>query len=174
MKRIHIVILLIGLLMPANAAAAGDIRLDEIRRVALARLPVVLGPPLAEGDLQDRVVVVAFFASWCPPCDPEFDYLKRIHAKYSPMILAVNIFEDWGSLGSDARLRGFLKRKAPSFRVLGEGEAVAELFGHVDRIPTVFVFGSEGATSLHFVHAQGASKTHVDFEELEAAVRAAQ
>ena len=50
---------------------------------------------------------------------------------------------------------------------------VAELFGPVTRIPTTFVFGRDGRPAMHFIHEQGASKTHASLGELRAAVAAA-
>ena len=124
--------------------------------------------------LEDRIVVLAFFASWCPPCHPEFDHLKAIDARYRDdevTVVAVNIFEDYIGGGDTARLEAFLVAKAPAFAVLGEGERVAGLFGKVERIPTLFVFGTDGGPVLHFIHARGAKKTHAGYDEIEAAVR---
>ena len=173
MRALRLILLVFGLVLPAASAAGANIVLDDTRRSALAGLPVLRGEPFAETDLRGRTVVVAFFASWCPPCSPEFDHLKRAHSVHDPVVLAINIFEAYDGLGGPDRLDRFLARKAPAFRVLGEGEMVAGLFGEVDRIPTVFVFGRDGRPVLQFVHARDAAKTHVTFEELDAVLRAA-
>jgi thiol-disulfide isomerase/thioredoxin len=171
-----LVVGLLGALSPALAQSGESVRLDPQRRAALAALPLLSGPPPGGTELQDRIVVLAFFASWCPPCHPEFEHLKEIDRRYREAgvsVVAVNIFEDYLGAGDRTRLAGFLAGKAADFTVLGEGEAIAPLFGEVDRIPTVFVFGRDGQAFLHFVHARGASRTHASLEELEAAVRAA-
>lgn len=168
--------LLAALLAPLSAAGEADIALDETRRAALAELPAIANGPDSAKALEDRVVVLAFFASWCPPCHPEFDALKAVDEGYRARgvsVVAVNIFEDYIGGGDRSRLAGFLAAKAPGFAVLGEGERVAPLFGAVDRIPTLFVFGRDGRPALHFVHGRGAKKTHASLEEIEAAVRAA-
>ena len=167
---------LLGALSPGLAQSGESLRLDPQRRAALAALPLLSGPPPGGTQLQDRIVVLAFFASWCPPCNPEFDNLKEIDRRYREAgvsVVAVNIFEGYFGGTDRTRLAGFLADKSADFTVLGEGEAVASLFGEVDRIPTVFVFGRDGKPRLHFVHARGASKTHASLEELEAAVRSA-
>lgn len=151
------------------------VELDNMALEALAGLPVLGGGPLEPSALDDRIVVLAFFASWCPPCHPEFDHLKRIDSVYRPegvTVIAVNIFESFGK-DDGARLDAFLAAKAAAFHVLGDGERVAEIFGRVERIPTLFVFGRDGLPVLRFVHARGATKTHASYAEIEAAIKAA-
>lgn len=163
--------LVAGLAGPAGAAEPAAIRLDAERRRALAALPLLSGAPDLAGRLADRVVVLTFFASWCPPCHVEFDALNRLRADRDPAeveIAAVNIFEDYLTVAGG--LEAFLAGKAPAFTVLGGGERVAPLFGSVRRIPTLFVFGPEGEPRLHFVHEQGAKKTHASLAEIEAAI----
>ena len=173
MTRLNALVLLLLVLLAPARAAAEEIVLDEPRRQALAGLPLLRGEAVTPGDLEGRVVVVAFFASWCPPCGPEFENLKAVHADHDPVILAVNIFETWTGDNDPGRLARFLERRDPGFPILGDGEAVAALFGQVERIPTVFVFGRDGRPTLHFIHAKGATKTHATREELDAAIRAA-
>ena len=165
---------LLGLLLSAPAAA--DISLDEDRTSALLALPPLDGQALQAEDLTGRVVVIGFFASWCPPCRPEFETLNAIHeacADKGVEVLAVNIFEDHFKQNLEVRRRTFLATTAPQFKLLGEGERIAELFGPVTRIPTTFVFGRDGRPVMHFIHTQGASKTHATLEELRAAVQSA-
>ena len=167
---------LLLLALPLRAGETERVVLDDTRRAALAALPALAGSLTGPEALADRVVVLGFFASWCPPCHPEFDHLKAIDARYRDdgvTVVAVNIFEDYFGGGDGSQLRAFLAGKAPDFAVLGEGERVAELFGSVERIPTLFVFGADGDPALHFIHARGAKKTHAGFEEIEAAVQAA-
>lgn len=166
----------LGAVAPSLAAGAeaAPVRLDAEGRAALAALPLLRGQGEVARQLQDRVVVLTFFASWCPPCHVEFDALNRLRAARSRdevEIVAVNIFEDYLTVAGG--LEAFLERKGPSFTVLGGGEAVAGRFGGVDRIPTLFVFGPGGEARLHFVHAKGASKTHAPLAEIEAAIDAA-
>ena len=168
-------IAILALFVSAPLAAA-EITLDAPRRTALAGLPGLAGDAPAAATLDGKVVVVAFWASWCPPCHPEFDHLNAAAERYADdgvMILAVNIFEEFGPFKGFDRRDAFLAKKAPRFTVLADGEEVAAMFGEVERIPTVFVFGRDGRPGLHFVHEEGSKKTHVTGEELDAALRLA-
>lgn len=158
-----------------SALAEAPVDLDAERRAALAALPVIGGTELEPGDLDGKVVVLTFFAAWCPPCHVEFDHLNAVDAAYGDdvVILAVNIFEDHFKKDQEARLAGFLAKKAPNFRILGEGERVGPLFNEVSRIPTLYVFGRDGKAVEHFIHERGAKKTHASFEDIDVAVRAA-
>jgi thiol-disulfide isomerase/thioredoxin len=178
MKRLlSSVLVLLAVAIAAPAKAESDrIVLDAARRAALVDLPPLVRKPLLETHLVDRVVVIGFFASWCPPCRPEFETLNALRREFAPEdveVLAINIFEDHFKTDAEARLASFLITTSPLFKVVGEGERVAELFGPVTRIPTTIVFGRDGRPAMHFIHRQGADKTHASLDELRAAVAAA-
>ncbi len=168
---------LLSLLVLLGSAAplrAEPVVLDDRRLTALAELPPIRGAQLRPAALRGKVVVVTFFASWCPPCRQEFVELTRAKQAFGKdlEVVAVNIFETFGGADDGARLERFLDDLAPPFILLGEGESLRPLFGKVDRIPTLFVFGPDGRAGMGFVHARGATKTHATYEELAAAIRA--
>lgn len=175
------VIWLFGFCVLSATTAAADevsktIRLDAAMADAIYALNRIDGAPLPP-SLDGRVVVVTFFASWCPPCHVEFRQLEKIHAAYADRgvtVIAFNIFEATGRFADDGeRLIRFLDRYEPDYPILVANRRIQQLFGDVRRIPTVTVFGRDGVPRLHFIHERGSDQMNPDFETLHAAVREA-
>jgi len=129
--------------------------------------------PIGLPQLTDRVVIISFFASWCPPCRPEFEALKRLHGNFVDSglrIVAINIFEDYFADEASGRLTRFLTQMKPPFSVVRADPNTSGIFGGIDRIPTVFVYGRDGRPAFEFIHQPGAKKMHAGFDELEKVV----
>jgi peroxiredoxin len=55
------------------------------------------GSPARLADLRGRVVVLNFWATWCPPCVAEVASLNRLHQQIAPqggMVLGISVDED--------------------------------------------------------------------------------
>ena len=167
------VLLWLMLLLPGWGVEASDVTLGADLRSELLPLKPISGR-LHASDLEQRVVVVSFFASWCPPCRTEFQHLNTLKEEFGDTvsIIAINVFEAWDA-NDAARMKGFLRDTSPSFAVVEGSEDIKRVFGDVQRIPTVFVFAESGAAALHFIHKRNAEKMTAGIEELREAVRSA-
>ena len=171
MIRVFFVLLaIIGLVLPSWSvrAQAGE-GLGDV----LAALPVIRGAPVSTLVLEGQVVLVAFFASWCPPCKHEFPHLNTIQKAYgddSFQVIAVNVFETFDGLSTPAKLETFLDETAPSFPILKGNAETRRVFGNLDRIPTMFLFDRKGGLDFVFRHERDAEKTHLSEAELRAVI----
>lgn len=100
------------------------------------------GPGRTLADYRGKVVVVNFWASWCPPCVHEMPSMQRLRDKLAGKpfeILAVNMAED------ESAVRAFLRDKVNiRFPVLMDRDGRALKDWKVFVFPTSFVLGPDG------------------------------
>ena len=108
-----------------------------------------LAPETTEGgklrlsELRGKVVVVNFWATWCPPCRREMPSLERLNQLMRGEPFAI-VGIDAGEEAEDVlSFRGELA-PAPTFRLLLDAEGAAlKAFG-VSGLPTTFVLDRQG------------------------------
>jgi len=91
-------------------------------------------------DLRGKVVLVNFWATWCPPCRKEMPDLDALYNKFKDQGLVVLAIPDEQA----AKVAPFIGERKISYPVLLDpGRKVNELF-QVEGIPKSFVFDREG------------------------------
>jgi peroxiredoxin len=91
-------------------------------------------------DLRGKVVLVNFWATWCPPCRKEMPDLDALYQKFKDQGMVVLAISD-----EDAtKVTPFLTERPVSYPILLDpGRKVNGAF-HVDGIPKSFVYDREG------------------------------
>jgi peroxiredoxin len=91
-------------------------------------------------ELRGKVVVVNFWATWCPPCRKEMPDLETLYGRFSSKGLVVLGISDEEA----AKVEPFIRERKVSFPVLLDpGRKVNEMFV-VEGIPKSFVYDREG------------------------------
>jgi peroxiredoxin len=113
---------------------------DAARANADFSLTDLQGKSWALHDLRGKVVLVNFWATWCPPCRKEMPDLDALYLKFKDQGLIILAISD-----EDAtKVRPFLKERPVTYPVLLDpGRKVNDVF-HIDGIPKSFVYDREG------------------------------
>lgn len=144
---------LLALLLPCAAFAAGQPSMVELKReMELTAYPGGWEPPpifavTAAGarislvELRGRVLLVNFWATWCPPCREEMVQFEELHREFTGRgltVLAVNVRE------KQAIIRKFGKRMGLTYPLLLDPDgAIGKAYGVVG-LPSTFLIGRDG------------------------------
>jgi len=115
-------------------------------------------------DLRGRVIVVDFWADYCPPCKREFPKLVAMHRRYSDDgLTAISVsLDDAADAEAVERVRLFLSAQRASFAnyMLNEKPEVWQVKLKIDGPPCVFIFIRRGELVKKF-------HDDVDYREIE-------
>lgn len=105
------------------------------------------GEPFSLAEFKGKVVLVDFWATWCPPCRKSIPELVDLQKKYLDTGLVVlGISMDHPDHANDSALRAFKDRYRINYRIArANGEMAMNYFGTGEMaIPTMFVVSREG------------------------------
>ncbi len=91
-------------------------------------------------QLRGKIVLINFWATWCPPCRTEMPNLDNIYAHYAGEGLVILSITDEDALTVESFLRG-MDYHPPV--LLDPGDIVHQQF-HITEIPQTFVFDRDG------------------------------
>jgi thiol-disulfide isomerase/thioredoxin len=122
------------------AEAGGSPGIQSLPRFTLSDLS---GNAIRATELDDRVVLVEFWATWCPPCRSTLDWLGRLKRAHGDRltILALSVESP------ENDVRSLVAELDPNLRWAIADAATAQAFGDITAVPTLFVFDRQGRTA---------------------------
>ena len=123
----------------AWALAKGLTPLETPMPAPALRLQDLEGKTIDLAQYRGRVVLVNFWATWCPPCRKEFPSLGRVRKLFKPEefeVLAVNVDED--------RATALAFAGSPGFPILLDTNSKATMTWPIKGLPTSFLIDPQG------------------------------
>jgi cytochrome c biogenesis protein CcmG/thiol:disulfide interchange protein DsbE len=135
-----------------QGSAAPDISLTDTK-----------GAPVKLSDHKGEVVILNFFATWCPPCRGEIPDFIRLKEEYGTKGFTVI-----GVSNEDASdVEGFVENKNINYPVWIDASGSAfNAYGPIRGVPTTFIIGRDFKVKKKYIGARPGSVFEEDIKEL--------
>jgi thiol-disulfide isomerase/thioredoxin len=99
------------------------------------------GQPISTTAYHGKVVLINFWATWCPPCREEIPEMIALANKYKDnlQIIGVSMDDD-----PPETVRAFARAHNMNYPIVMGSDKLSEEYGGVDALPTTFVLDTSG------------------------------
>lgn len=126
----------------AGGPAAGVLAAEDRRPSPDFSLKDLDGRDVRLADFRGKVVMVNFWATWCPPCRAEIPDLIELQSQWGPkglQIIGISL-DDEGA----AKVAPFASQNRINYTMLVNGNGAANAYGGIEGIPTTFLLDRQG------------------------------
>ncbi len=115
--------------------------------------------------LEGKVVLLDFFATWCPPCRAEIPHLVNLQEKYKGKIQILSILMEEDKDNQD--VIAFSKEHTFNFPILNSKEnfLLSQALGGIRSLPTLVMYDKEGNYFTHYVGAAPEEMIEADLKK---------
>jgi thiol-disulfide isomerase/thioredoxin len=96
---------------------------------------------------QDQVVVVNFWATWCPPCVAEMPSFQKLYDAYGDKVIFLFVAND-----EEEKVLKFLKKKGYEIPVFFQASRVPDALSS-NSLPTTYILDKEGKIVVNQIGA---------------------
>ncbi len=101
----------------------------------------ILGKPVSKQNWSGKVVLVNFWATWCPPCREEIPELLELQKEYKDRLEIVGISEDEDP---PAKVLKFARQQGMNYPIVMATQEMLDAYGGVPALPTSFLIDTQG------------------------------
>ncbi len=138
---------------PSNATEVATLNLPGERVLLTGKnamdfeLKDLQGAPVRLSSFRGKIVLLDFWATWCPPCRKELPSIEKLHRELADkdvVVLGIND-EDAGTV------KGFLKKHEYTIATLMDSKKNVHRMYGARAIPTVIVIDRNGVIRAHYI-----------------------
>jgi len=112
-------------------------------------LPDMNGRSVSLSQFRGKVVILDFWATWCPPCRMEIPHFVELQGRFQSKgleIVGVSLDQEGA-----AKVRPFAQQNKINYTMLVNGLPITGMYGGISGIPTTFVLDKRGRVAQQFV-----------------------
>ena len=143
---------------PASQGAAADFSGRDLMGSGVVQL----------SKLKGKVVLLDFWATWCPPCRRELPELVELQESYRAQGLVVVGASVDQQVGPDG-VKEFAQNWHINYPMLMATQEMAMQYGGIQAIPTTFLIGKDGMIIKNYVGGQPKETFEADIKQALAA-----
>jgi thiol-disulfide isomerase/thioredoxin len=137
--------------------------LKERKAVDPITVRTIDGKDISLAGLRGKVVIVNFWATWCPPCREEIPDLIALQSKYKDQLQVIGVSQDEAPASMVAQ---FASEHAMNYPVVMDTPELERLFTNIHALPTSFVIDRDGRIAQRHVGMLNASLTETEMRVL--------
>lgn len=112
------------------------------KKAADFKLKTLDGKEIKLSDYRGKVVIIDFWATWCPPCRKGIPDLISLQTEFKKDLVVIGISLDQQNTLKD--LKPFIENYKINYPVVLGDEKVVKDYGGISAIPTSFIIDQKG------------------------------
>ncbi len=131
----------VSLILGCDLGGKGSYASTAGSKAANFSLKSVDGKAVKLSDYKGKIVILDFWATWCPPCRKGIPDLISIQNQFKKDVIVIGISVD---TQTKADVPGFVKNYGINYPVVYFDDKVVQDYGGISAIPTSFVVDKNG------------------------------
>lgn len=106
------------------------------------------GKTIKLSDYKGKIVIIDFWATWCPPCRKGIPDLIEIQKEFKDKVVVIGVSLD---IQSKKDVMPFMKQYGMNYPVVYGNQKVVVDYGNINAIPTSFIINKKGEVAAKHI-----------------------